>query len=219
MEFDPDYRMSPEEVEEYEREIGELREKYRGKVEVVVGYEVDFTPLPHFNRSTFDRSVDYFIGSVHFLDRWGFDNPEFIREWERRRVEEVYEEYFYYLDQLVESGYFQIVGHLDLVKVFGHRPAGGVLKFVEPILKKIKRHGLVVELNSSGWRKPVGEPYPSPEIVRRMADLGIPITFGSDAHALEQVGYRLPELVELAKGVGYREAVYFKKLTPYRYPL
>jgi len=223
MDFDSGYRMDFSEMEEYEREIRQLAEKYRDKITLLLGYEVDFTPSSNFNYQILSRPVDYLIGSVHFLDRWGFDNPQFLKEWNSRRIDEVYQEYFYHLLRLVRSGYFQIVAHLDLIKIFGYRPSDwdkfGIKRYVEPVLIEIKRQGMVVELNSAGWRKPIGEPYPSYKIIKEMARLKIPITFGSDAHKPEQVGYRLMELKKIAYQVGYREVAYFKAKKIYFYPL
>jgi histidinol-phosphatase (PHP family) len=42
-------------------------------------------------------------------------------------------------------------------------------------------------------------------------ELNIPITFSSDAHAVEQVGFGYGEAVAMAKGVGYTKTVSFKQ--------
>jgi histidinol-phosphatase (PHP family) len=217
--FDEEYRMGREELEEYEREIRQLAAEYRHRIEVLVGYEVDFTPRSKFFNPILDRPVDYLIGSVHFLDRWGFDNPKFIHLWRERDVDEVYREYFEVVLEMVKSGHFQIVGHIDLVKVFGYRPSVKCEELVAPVLEEAKRRGVAVELNSAGWRKPVREQYPSEEILGLMREVGVDITFGSDAHSPDQVGYRLEELVQLAKKFGWREGVYFKNKRPVKFPL
>ncbi len=53
-----------------------------------------------------EADVDYLIGSIHLIDRWGFDNPEFIGGWSSRDINEVWEEY------LVLLGLWQIVDYL-----------------------------------------------------------------------------------------------------------
>jgi len=45
-----------------------------------------------------------------------------------------------------------------------------------------------IELNSAGFRKPIGEAYPSLELLELAYEKNIPITFGSDAHSVEQGG-------------------------------
>ncbi|MRJ06018.1 MAG: histidinol phosphate phosphatase [Epsilonproteobacteria bacterium] len=219
MEFDKSYRMAEEEMEEYERELKEIKEEFKDKIEILIGYEVDFTPLSSFSPKIAYRKVDYLIGSIHFLDQWGFDNPEFLRDWEKRDVDDVYREYFFYMREMVKSGYFQIVGHLDLIKVFGHRPTRNIEYFVKELLKEIKKREMAVELNTSGWRKPVGELYPSDEVLQLMAEMKIPITFSSDAHSPDHVGYKLDEAIAKAKSYGWKEGVFFRNKELVTFPL
>jgi histidinol-phosphatase (PHP family) len=40
--------------------------------------------------------------------------------------------------------------------------------------------------------------------------MGIDITFGSDAHEVNQIGFKKNEIIALAKEVGYSKALYFK---------
>jgi histidinol-phosphatase (PHP family) len=69
----------------------------------------------------------------------------------------------------------------------------------------------VVELNTSGLRKDCHEIYPSPRIVQMAAQLGVPITFGSDAHAPAEVGLNFAEAVQLARSAGYTRYSRFTK--------
>ena len=70
---------------------------------------------------------------------------------------------------------------------------------------------MVIELNTAGLRKPIKEIYPSQSLLEVAYELDIPITFGSDAHAVEQVGYCYDHATKLAKDVGYTQAVTFKQ--------
>ena len=66
---------------------------------------------------------DYFIGSVHYVsDSWAIDNPYKLSEWKNRDVMEVWSIYFERLTMAAEIGLFEIIGHADLPKKFGHRP-------------------------------------------------------------------------------------------------
>ena len=62
---------------------------------------------------------------------------------------------------------------------------------------------MALELNTAGLRKECREIYPSPRLVGLAAELGVPITFGSDAHAPEEVGMNFAEAVEMARRAGY----------------
>ena len=68
---------------------------------------------------------------------------------------------------------------------------------------------MVLEINVAGYRKPCEEPYPSPSILKAAFELGIPITFGSDAHNPEQVGLFRKEAEDLARSIGYTECATF----------
>jgi histidinol-phosphatase (PHP family) len=208
MEFDEKYRMNFDDMDNYENKIKSLKEKYKDKIKIVLGYEVDFTP--YVDKRILERNVDYLIGSVHFLDNWGFDNPEFIREWKNRDVDDVYREYFSKIEDLAKSRLFDIVGHLDLVKVFGFKPKKNIKDIAKNAIKEIKKSGMAVEINTSGLRKPVKEIYPSTELLEMIRDEGIDITFSSDAHKPQDVGYKLNEAINLAKNLGFTEAVYFE---------
>ena len=80
MHFDEAYRMGFHEMPTYEKDILHVKEKYADKISILLAYEVDFLE-GYIDSRVLEREVDYFIGSVHYLGNWGFDNPEFIGEW------------------------------------------------------------------------------------------------------------------------------------------
>ena len=209
MDFDEKYRMGFDEMANYEAEIREAAERYADRILLRLGYEVDWLP-GHMDERVLNAKVDYLIGSVHFLSGWGFDNPEFIGHWESQEVDGVWERYFAEIAAMARSGRFDIVGHLDLVKVFGHHPKRDIRELAEEALDAIATSGMSLELNAAGWRKPVGEAYPSLDLLRMAFDREIPITFASDAHAPDQVGWKMHELKLLAREAGYTEAADYR---------
>ncbi len=211
MEFDKKYRMSFNDMKNYENEINSLKKQYKDKIKILLGYEVDFTPTKYLDKRVLTADVDYLIGSVHFLDNWGFDNPEFIKEWEDRDVDDVYKEYFEYIEKMASSKLFQIVGHIDLVKVFGHKPKKNIKDIAKNAIKAIKKANMAVEINTAGLRKPVKELYPSDELFEMIIDEGIDITLSSDAHSPEQVGFGYEVALEKLKKFSVNKLVYFEK--------
>ncbi len=211
MEFDKKYRMSFNDMKNYENEINSLKKQYKDKIKILLGYEVDFTPTKYLDKRVLTADVDYLIGSVHFLDNWGFDNPEFIKEWEDRDVDDVYKEYFEYIEKMASSKLFQIVGHIDLVKVFGHKPKKNIKDIAKNAIKAIKKANMAVEINTAGLRKPVKELYPSDELLEMIIDEGIDITLSSDAHSPEQVGFGYEVALEKLKKFSVNKLVYFEK--------
>lgn len=152
---------------------------------------------------------DYLIGSVHDIDGWPFDHPDYVEAYAGWETDELYRRYFTAVRQAATSGLFDVIGHLDLIKVFGYRSRQPVVNLAEKALEAVKAGGLVVEINTAGLFKPVGEIYPSRELLAGCFARDIPITFGSDAHRPEEVGRSFAIALELAKGVGYRFYVRF----------
>jgi len=208
MDFDQEYRMHFEDMASYEVEILELKEEFKDKIDIRLGYEVDFLPK-YMNEKIIKSNVDYLIGSVHFIDEWGFDNPEFIGRWKGSDIDYLYEQYFNTVKDMANSGKFQIVGHLDLIKVFGYKPKKDIRVYAQNAIKAIKKAKMAVELNARGYLKPIGEPYPSKELLEMCYENEIPITFGSDAHCIDDIGFRYKDILNLAKEVGYNSCVSF----------
>lgn len=212
MGFDEKYRMRLEQLPSYITQIRMISSAY-STIEVLCGLEVDYLPN-HLEHEVLSAPVDYLIGSVHFLDEWGFDNPEFIGGYKERDIDTVWKLYFETLQSMAESGLFDIVGHFDLIKVFKFYPHQDIVSLAMPALNAIKKSGMCVELNAAGLRKPVQEQYPSLELLNVIKSLEIPITLGCDAHSPEQVGYGLDEIITLAKSVGYTQCATFRNRKP-----
>ena len=188
--------------------------KKHSPIPLLKGLEFDYIPGREEEITTkiSKYELDYSIGSVHYIDGWGFDNPAFIDEYEKRDIDQCYLEYFNNLKKAVNSGLFNIIGHFDLIKVFGYRPVKiKLMEIIKPILKDIKRTDLVLELNTNGLNKPVKEIYPSIEILEMAYQLRIPITFGSDAHQAKRVGENIAKYTALVKKIGYTELAVFNK--------
>jgi len=68
---------------------------------------------------------------------------------------------------------------------------------------------VTIELNTSGWRKSVGECYPRPQLLACCAHYGVPVTLASDAHTPLDVASRFAEAIQLLVDVGYTEIATF----------
>jgi histidinol-phosphatase (PHP family) len=208
MDFDPHYRLAFEEMQAYTDDILTAKERYKEDIDILFGYEVDYLP-GHMDDRVLHAKVDYLIGSVHFIDKWSFDNPEFIAGWKDKDIDEIWQAYFEATEAMARSGKFDIVGHLDLIKVFKFLPKKDVRSLAKNALHAIKRSNMVLEVNTAGLRKPIGELYPSRELLEEAYALDIPITFSSDAHSVEQVGFAYDKATALVKEVGYTKAATF----------
>ena len=213
MNYDPKYRMSFEQKELYESWINEAKEKYKKEIKILLAYEVDFIQ-GYLLEEIINAKVDYLIGSVHFLknknDMWGFDNPEFIGVYKSKDIDQIWQEYFDAIKAMAKTNLFDIVGHFDLIKVFKFLPKKDVRLIAKEALFEIKKANMVLEINSAGYRKPIEESYPSKQLLELAFDIGIDITFGSDAHNIEQIGFKYEDVITLAKSIGYKKFVTFE---------
>ena len=175
---------------------------------VLVGMEVDYTPetLDEVSALVDRHRPDYVIGSVHLVGGFAFDDPRYIHDYRRLDLEDLWSTYFDAVAAAARSRLFTVIGHADLVKKFGLRPplTRRVVAAAERSLAAAAEAGAALELNTSGWRHAAREQYPSPALLRRACSLGIPLTFGSDAHEPQLVGAAFPEAVAVARAAGYR---------------
>jgi len=207
------WRMSDGQLDEYVAKV-RLAQKTFPQLIIRLGLEVDYLPGQEdwIRKLSARHPWDYFIGSVHYVsDSWDIDNPAKLSEWKKRDAFEVWSIYFQRLALAAKSGLFEIIGHADLPKKFGIRPAQDCRPLYEEFLAAAAKTGCAIELNTAGLRKDCREIYPSPELLQLAKGKKIPITFGSDAHAPAEVGMNFAEAVALARSVGYVESCRFNR--------
>lgn len=201
--------MSAHELDDYIADIKRLRES--AAIPVLLGAEVDY--LPGREAVTAEALAgypfDYVIGSIHFLDGWDFTHPHYTNRYSTMDIDGLYHKYFAVVKKLAESRLFDIVGHLDVVKKFSFFPRKNRDDLVAVTCRALAENGLCVELNTAGWRAPVGEAYPAGEFLRACLQLGVPVTLGSDAHKPQDVGSDLDRAVSLLIGLGFSEIATF----------
>jgi histidinol-phosphatase (PHP family) len=210
---DPYLSMAPNELPLYVERVLGLKEKYSGYIEIRLGIEADYhLPTMEERLEMLDaHPFDYVIGSVHIIGDWIFDDPRYVERYREIDLDDFYHRYLLTEQEMVSTGLFDIVGHPDLVKKFGDRATSDLAPVYRGLLQKIKDSGACYEVNTAGLRWPVGEMYPEPSFVRLGAELGVPVTVGSDAHCPGDVGRDFDTAIALLRGAGYRETAWFKE--------
>lgn len=208
-----DWRMLESELPDYFAWTDRARECAGGRIPVRLGLECDWLTgcEPWITHLAGVAEWDYLIGSVHYLGSWDFDNPARVERWHGREVAAVWADYWAAYAAMAASGLFDLLGHPDLVKKFGHRPPGDLRRFYDPAIAAIAAAGCAIELNTAGWHKPCAEAYPTLEFLALARAAGIPLAISSDAHAPDEVGRDFPRALELARAAGYRETVLFER--------
>jgi histidinol-phosphatase (PHP family) len=197
-------------------DLDEYCERIRG-TPLRLGIEADFVPgAEDRTAALLERcDFDYVVGSVHFIGDGAvdFDHPDWDVWVGDGDPDAVWRRYFAAVAEAARSGLFDILGHPDLVKVWGDRrpaPERDLRFYYEPAVEAIAESGIAVEVSTAGLRKPVGEIYPSPALGRMCADAGAAFSLSSDAHAPDQVGFEYGRALEMLNGLGVSEIAVFE---------
>lgn len=207
-----------EDIEEYIKLVEDAKEQ---GFPVKLGIEVDYIPEWEDEIKYFVSfyPFDYVIGAVHWLGDFGFDNPNFMGEWESRDIYKTYIEYFEVLTNAVSSGIFDIIAHIDVIKVFGHKTERDLSPIYEKVAKAMQKSKVCAEVSTAGLRKPVGEIYPSPDIMIQLKNYEIPLIINSDAHRPEDVGRDFDKALEYVRSFGIKNLCYFEKRKRFFYKI
>jgi len=189
----------------------QLQELYP-QINIRIGLEIDYFPgkLEEIKKIRTSYPFDYVIGSVHYVGDWMFDADRFKERFDEWDIDELYAKYLSLVVEAANTGLFPLIGHLDLLKIFGHRPTKSVESTFRSYLRELGKTSVVLELNTNGWYKPVSELYPAPQLIELMFQANLPITLSSDAHQADQVGRDVDKALTIAKKAGYTKIATFK---------
>lgn len=199
-------------IEVIELEKGKWKE---AGIELRLGIEADYFPggEEELEGILKEYPYDYVIGSVHFLQGWGFDNPKLKHLFLNYDLEVLYESFFETVEKGISSGLFDIFAHLDNIKVFEYRPdESKLLPLYERIAKKIIEMDIATELNAGlFYRYPIKEMCPSPTFLEVLAKNKVKITISSDAHFPDDMGNFASMQLKQLKSIGFTEISTFNK--------
>ncbi len=155
---------------------------------------------------------DYFIGSVHYLnDGTEVDHPLALKRYANGETAAIWAEYWPTYERAIRSGLFDFVAHPDLPKKFGYVPAGDLRRYFEPVVAALAETRTPFEINTAGWRKQCAEQYPARQFLELAAAANVPLLINSDAHAVAELGHRLPDAAALAKDCGFTHTARFAR--------
>lgn len=242
--FPNEWTMSEENLPAYLEDVRRLRDTYRGSIEIYLGLEADYLDASHNPASQRyeELGLDYRIGSAHHIhspeqgayvpvDSTPEEIDRLLKETFSGNVPAMVTAYYEAVREMVKTGGFEILGHLDLIK----KHNAGSRYFdenddwyreeVERTLRVIAGHvgtpeghtevvGAhtdgkearfpIIEVNTGAMaRGYTDEPYPSPWIIERAAQLGLPIMLNADAHRPEWVDYAFETADNIIRRSGY----------------
>jgi histidinol-phosphatase (PHP family) len=186
----------------------------REETDLKLGIEMDFVPGREDRIANVldGRPWDYVVGSIHFLRDVSLDDEDFSIWSTGESADKVWRRYFETLAESARSGLYDIIGHPDLVKVWGKGapvPDGDLRRYYDIAVEAFADSGVAVEFSTAGWRKPVGEQYPAVPYLEMLVDAGCPMALSSDAHTIDQIGFEYERALEVLEAAGIGEIAVF----------
>lgn len=217
-----EWTMSKSELQAYREEINELKEEYRGKIDILCGIELDDK---HDGVSSDD--YEYVIGSVHQFEK---DGKAYDVDYSAQMLKQVTDEFFGGSFNEMGKAYFNtladfvirenvdVVGHIDLITKFNLDTAvfdesdelyrSYALAAVDRILEA--KPDILFEVNTGAmYRKGKKTPYPAEFILRHINEKGGRVTLTSDSHCTDSIDFAFDKAIEYIKNCGFDKIYYF----------
>ncbi len=195
--------------DQYMIDLPAIAAEYADRLDVICGFEAEVVPASTYVEKMLDfrrRSrpngkplFDFFVGSVHFVNEIQIDGE--VEDWVKAMEacggpEALATAYYDEIATMVDALKPDVVGHLDLIKrnVLLAGIEGWTLQTAKAraaadrALEAIKANDGILDLNTAGWRKGLGEPYPAPWIIERAVKMDVSFCFGDDSHRISHVG-------------------------------
>lgn len=215
------WALAPEALDAY---VSEIQEAMGSTADLTIrlGLEVDYFPetLDETRRRLSAHAFDFLIVSVHFVDDFPIDFE--ARSWEgltQESRDSMWRGYWQRLRATAQTGLFDIIGHFDLPKKFNFQPSIDLTAEALEALDAAAAADMAIEINTSGWDRPVREAYPSPLYLREAYRRGIPLVINADAHTPDDLVRYFDRARELAAAAGYTQLVRFERRQRHFYPL
>ena len=204
----------------YSRDINTCQEQFAGRIILLKGIEIDYQARFDTEIRTFlaRHTFDFVIGSVHYADGL-YIKDALLKAYDS---DTAYRRYFKAVRQAANSGLFDVIGHLDLLKRhavprWGAFDPRRYADEIEAILQAAIERGTGLEINTSGLRQAPAETFPGPETLRRYRELGgETISLGSDAHHEKNLAQDIRHGLALAQTAGFKAITIFKQRQPSR---
>lgn len=197
----------------YAREVETLRAEYAGRIAVLKGFEAEVVPPDSYAGEMLalkaEGGFDYIVGSVHYVGGVIIDytQEQFARAAaDCGGVAALAERYYETMTEMIDRLRPEVVGHFDLIRrnapdeasVSGPRVRDAAFR----ALDAAAACGAILDVNTGGYRKGLGRPYPAPWIVEAALARGVEFCFGDDSHRPEEAGAGIEEARDYLLALG-----------------
>ncbi len=208
-----DWSMPLDALPMYFEGIEKARALAGNEVNVRAGLEAEFNAdTADELRGILDQyPFDYVIGGIHYVGDFPVDKSADC--WEgltQADINDIAVGYWQALERMAKSRMFNFAAHIDLYKIYGHRPDCDLSGPMSAALDAIAEAEMFVELNTAGWFKPVGEAYPSPHILAECKKRGIEVFPSGDSHTPENLTRAYDRARTLLDSFGFSKTPVFE---------
>lgn len=173
------YRILTAEAEEYIAEATALREKFKDKIDIKIGFEMEYYP-EHFEKmfeNALKWGAEYLILGEHFLEE---EQPD-IKMKSMRAQSDSPKRLIKYTDcviKAIKSGVFTYVAHPDIYNFTGDDDIYN--EQARRICRASVKYNIPLEINFLGIRE--NRKYPDGRFWKVAGEEKAPVIFGFDAH-------------------------------------
>lgn len=222
--FPTNWTMEWDRMDDYLNEFGRMKEKYRHKMELIIGLEIDYIDDKNnpANEMFQKLPLDFRIGSVHML----YDKDDMLVDTDcpaetfalvvdnnfEGDLDYVVKKYYAKLQRMIELGGFDILGHADKIHYNASCYRYGIVdepwydKLMKEYFGFIAEKGYQVEINTKQYPD-YAVFYPDCKYFSLLHHLGIRIQVNSDAHYPERINNGRFEALSALYKAGYREVM------------
>ena len=185
-------RMPYAELDDYLREITELRRACREKLMIFRGFEGEYVREDNafYEKLLSREDCDYLLLGQHFYEK---AEGELVNVYQLDSTED-YEIYGRNIVEAMRTGYFRYAAHPDLILLNDFPWDIHCERACDSIVEGAVRYGFALEYNANGFRRGKkqysdGErcPYPHDRFWEKVKEAGISVYVGSDCHEPGQV--------------------------------
>lgn len=222
----PEIRMKYDERIEYLQSIKELKEKYKGQIEILSGYEVEYLPGEEENLKELKNETDKLILGQHFIYNKNGNLKIFSSSKEEIFTEEELIKYAQYIEEAMKNNIPDIIAHPDLFMLNSEKFGEKEEKISHMICKSAEKYNIPLEINLNRVFKEINEKkiqtendsielqnnelsnisYPCKEFWNIATQYNIKVLYGLDVHHRGQITL-YNNLIELSEKILGKEII------------
>jgi histidinol-phosphatase (PHP family) len=192
-------------VETYERRR-EAIERFRRRTDLTVydAAEVSYVADAETETAEFlaTAGFDYTIGSVHFAGEFDYTTAAGYADASEAERRAAVERYYDAVVAAVESGLFDVLGHLDLPERMAALRGHARREDYERVAAALSDSATVPEINAGRVHGSLGRVHPDPAMLDCFRDRDVRFVLGTDSHSPAEIERRAPTLREVVDEYG-----------------